>query len=138
MGQDPDKRQELPQKKKRGTKTVARIVLFPDEDVVMSATPGRLTTIPKYIFTLGLYEIWRRRNVAVVTNQRILFGSGVVQRTEKSIPLKRVMDVAFTRRGANSYAEVAVNERGKSSVRRVGPMTGSTARRFVNEVLRRT
>ncbi len=104
----------------------------------MAATPARISTLPKFLLSLGIYELWRRRNTTVVTNQRILFGSGIFGRTEQSIPLKNVMDVGFRRRGLNSYAEVAVSKRGKSSVTQVGPMTGSGARRLVSEILRRT
>ena len=122
----------------RDAKMVPRVMLFPDEEVVMTATPARFSAIPKYLFTLGLYELWRKRNTTIITNQRILFGNGIYQRSEQSIPLKNVMDVGFRRRGLNSYAEVAVSKRGKSSVTQVGPMTGSGARRLVSEILRRT
>jgi hypothetical protein len=122
----------------RDAKAVPRDTLFPDEEIVIAATPARFASLPKYVLTLGLYEMWRRRNTAVVTDQRILFGSGIFDRNEQSIPLRNVMDVVFRRRGLNSYAEVAVTKRGKSSVTTVGPMTGSAARRLVTEILRRT
>lgn len=112
--------------------------LFADETVIMTATPSRFASLPKYMLTLGLYEFWRKRNVAIVTDQRILFGEGIFRRTEQSIPLKRVLDVGFTRKGLNSYAEVAVSKRGFSTVTLVGPMSSSEARRFVTEILRRT
>jgi hypothetical protein len=112
--------------------------LFSEEAPVITVTPSRLATIPKYLVTFGMYELWRRRNTAVVTDQRILLGSGIFRRTEKSIPLRNVMDVVFTRRGINAYAEVAVQDRGKSSVRQVGPLSGLKARRLVTEILRRT
>lgn len=138
MAKKQEQKRERSVKRTREQKAVPGVTLFPDESVVMTATPGRISTFPKYISTLGLYELWRRRNTAVVTDQRILFGSGIFQRIERSIPLKNVMDVGFTRRGFNSYAEVVVNERGRSSVKRVGPMSGSAARHFVSEILRRT
>jgi hypothetical protein len=112
--------------------------LFQKEEVVTAATPSRFVNLPKYVLTLGLYEFWRRRNTTVVTDQRILFGSGVFNRSEQSIPLKNVMDVAFRRRGLNSYAEVAVTKRGRNSVMVVGPMSGSGARRLASEIQRRT
>ncbi len=117
---------------------VPGVVLFPDETVVMTAHPGRISTLPKYVASLGLYELWRKRNTAIVTDRRILFGSGIFRRTEQSIPLINVTDVVYTRRGLNSYAEVAVTERGRTKVREVGPMSGPAARRLVSEILRRT
>lgn len=123
---------------KRGSKRVDDGTLFPDESIVVTAIPGRLSTIPKYIVTLGMYEFWRRRNTAVITDQRILFGSGIVTRSEKSIPLTKVLDVGFHRRGLNSYADVTVTDSGQRRHRLVGPMSGKAARRFVKEILRRT
>lgn len=123
---------------KRREKRVADTLLFPDESVVISATPGRLSTIPKYIVTLGLYEFWRRRNTAVITDQRILFGSGIISRSEKSISLAKVLDVGFSRRGLNSYADVTVTDSGQRKHRFVGPMSGKAARGFVREIIRRT
>jgi hypothetical protein len=124
--------------RERPSKYVAYTTLFPEETVVMAATPGRLATLPKVLATLGMYELWRRRNTAIVTDKRILFGSGIVKRSEKSIPLSKVLDASFSRRGLNSYAEVTVTERGQRRNRLVGPMSGREARRFVSEILRRT
>ncbi len=129
-------------RERRATRTpeaepVPRVALFPDESAVMVANPARVATLPKYIASLGLYELWRRRNTTVVTDRRILLGEGIFRRTEKSIPLSKVMDVVFTRRGVTCYAEVAVNDRGRTSVRHVGPMSCSTARRLVSEILSR-
>jgi hypothetical protein len=122
----------------RGLKSVERSALPSEEKVVMTARPARIATIPKYVVTLGLYELWRRRNTAMVTDQRILFGSGILSRSEKSIPLRDVTDVSFNRRGLNSYAQVAVHHRGRDTVKEVGPMSSSAAKRFVAEILRRT
>ena len=124
--------------RERPSKHVAYTTLFPEESVVMAAIPGRLATLPKYMVTLGLYELWRRRNTAIITDKRIMFGSGIVRRSEKSIPLSKVIDASFSRRGVNSYVEVTVTEKGQRKHRLVGPMSGREARRFVSEILRRT
>ena len=103
----------------------------------MVARPGRLATFPKFIFTLGLYSFWRRRDTSVLTDQRILLGRGIVRRRERSIPLAVVDDVTFARRGINSYADVTFRDGRSSTLRRIGPMTPRTARRFAKETLRR-
>jgi hypothetical protein len=126
----------LQKKISREEKSTPRVTLFPDEMVVMTAHPARVSTLPRLIGTLGTYEFWRKRDTAVVTNRRILFGKGIFRRTEKSIPLTNVTDVVFVRRGANCYAEVAISDRGRGSVKLIGPMSGSTARRLVSEILR--
>jgi hypothetical protein len=138
MGRARKRKRKEQRNQARHAKAVARGSLFQKEEVVTAATPSRLVNLPKYVLTLGLYEFWRRRNTTVVTDQRILFGSGVFNRSEQSIPLKNVMDVAFRRRGLNSYAEVAVTKRGRNSVMVVGPMSGSGARRLASEIQRRT
>lgn len=134
--QKPAKEKRAP--KERPSKAVAYTTLFPEESVVIETTPGRLATLPKVALTLGLYELWRRRNTAIVTDKRIMFGSGIVRRSEKSIPLSKVIDVSFSRRGLNSYAEVTVTDRGQRKNRLVGPMSAPEARRFVSEILART
>ena len=111
--------------------------LFEDEQVVMVARPGRLATLPKYVATLGLYALWRKRNNAVVTDQRILLGRGILRRDERSIPLDCVEDVTFARRGIYSYADLVVQGLGSDTVRRIGPMTPRAAHRFAKEILRR-
>ena len=111
--------------------------LFDDEEVIMVARPGRLASLPRYVFTLGLYGIWRKRDTAVLTEQRILLGKGVLRREDRSIPLKRVDDVAYARRGPYSYANVLVTDRERAVVRRIGPMAPRTTRRFAREILRR-
>jgi len=111
--------------------------LFEGEDVVMIARPGRLASLPKYVLTLGLYGLWRKRDTSVLTNQRVLFGKGIVRRTEKSIPLSHVDDVSFVRSGLNSYSELTVKGRERDQIRRVGPMAPPAAHRFTREILRR-
>ncbi len=125
-------------KEARAAESVARGSLFPGESVVMTVRPARGAMLFKYLVTLGLYGMWRKRDTTTVTDQRLLFGRGVFFRTERSVPLAHVEDVAFTRRGAYVYAEVAISDLGRITSRLVGPMTPRSARRFVSEVLQRT
>jgi len=122
----------------RGNESASRVTLFEDESVVMTARPSLISTLPKLIVTLGLYELWRRRNTTILTNRRILFGAGIFQRTEQSIPLSNVNDVVFIRRGVNCYAQVAGTHRGRNSMKEIGPLSASVCRRFVGELLKRT
>ena len=85
--------------------------IFDQEEVVMVARPGRLATLPKFVLTLGLYSFWRRRDTSVLTDQRILLGTGIVRRRERSIPLAVIADVTFARSGINSYADVTFQRR---------------------------
>ena len=69
---------------------------------MLVARPGRLATLPKFVVTLGLYSIWRKRDTSVLTDQRILLGKGIVRRSERAIPLSNVDDVTFARSGLSS------------------------------------
>jgi hypothetical protein len=110
-------------------------VLFEGEEVLIVARPGRLATVPKYIATLGLYGLWRKRNTSAVTDRRILLGKGLIRRDETSIPLSHVDDVSVARRGLYSYADVSIERKGRSTFTRVGPLTPRAARRFAKEIL---
>jgi hypothetical protein len=114
-----------------------RAQLFDDEEVVLVARPGRVATFPKFVLTLGLYALWRRRDTSVVTDQRVLLGKGVMRRHERSIPLSDVQDVTFARRGLSSYADLTFRDRRFGGVKRIGPMSPRTAHRFAREILRR-
>jgi Bacterial PH domain len=110
--------------------------LFDDEQLVMVARPGRLATFPRYVLTLGLYGIWRKRDTSAITDQRVLLGRGVVRRDERSIPLANIDDVVVARRGLYSYVDLTIVQRGRPDGQRVGPLTPRAARRFAREVLR--
>jgi hypothetical protein len=111
--------------------------LFPDEMVVMTAVPARGPTAHKYLMTLGLYGLWRKRRTSTVTDRRVLMGRGLLRRTERSIPMRNIEDVVFKRQGLNGWVEVDINDRGSRRAEKVGPMSPRSARRFASEVLRR-
>ncbi len=114
---------------------IARVLfLGREEEVQRVARPSRLLSAGKYLFSLGLYGLWRRRNTAVVTNRRLLLGRGVINRRERSIPRSKILDATFTRRGLSSYTEIVVNgSRGRELVR-VGPLTPQQARKFAADL----
>jgi hypothetical protein len=124
---------ELGEKKRK--KSIAG--LFPDETVVMTAVPARGPTAHKYLATLGLYGLWRKRRTSTVTDRRVLMGRGLLNRTERSIPMRNIEDVIFKRQGLNGWVEVDINDRGDRKAEKIGPMSPKSARRFANEVLRR-
>jgi hypothetical protein len=110
--------------------------LFDDEDVLMVTQPGRLASFPKYLATLGLYGLWRKRDTSAITNQRVLLANGIISRHERSIPLSHVDDVSVARRGLYSYVTLTITQRGSTVAQRVGPMPTRKARRFAREILR--
>jgi Bacterial PH domain len=115
-----------------------RLPLRPGESVVLMATPSRLLSVPKYLITLGLYGFWRKRQTYILTDQRVLMGRGIFNRTERSIPLSRIEDASFMRKGAGAYCEVVVQAHGRRRTDMVGPLSARNARRFAAEIQART
>jgi hypothetical protein len=125
----------VPEKRRRGERSL-QASLFDDEQVKVVARPGRLASFPRYLVTLGLYGSWRKRNTSAITDQRVLFGKGIVRRDERSVPLGNVEDVTVARRGLYSYVDLTIAQRGRTTVQRVGPLPPRAARRFAREILR--
>ena len=115
-----------------------RLDLQSGEEVLVIARPARFAVLPKYIITLGLYGIWRKRQTSVITDRRILVGKGILARSEHSIPFNHVDDASFQRRGAYAYCDVIYTRRGQRHLERVGPLSARSARRFAREVQART
>lgn len=104
------------------------------ESVVTVVHPSRAFSLPKYVATLGLYGIWRKRHTYVVTDQRLMIGRGVLTRREWTIPLRRIEGVSFVRRGPGAYAEVQAISRGRREIDTVGPLSARDARRVVSAI----
>lgn len=50
----------------------------------------------KLIFTLGIYFFRWRSTRLVVTNRRVIWRTGLIGKSERSIPLSRVQDVSIS------------------------------------------
>jgi hypothetical protein len=108
------------------------------ETVIVVARPSIAAVWPRFALTLGLYGFWRRQNVSILTNRRVLIGRGIISRTEQSLPFARINDAVYVRKGLYAYCEVASTLRGRSHVQRIGPLSAHTARRFTEEIIART
>jgi hypothetical protein len=74
------------------------LTLNPGEQVIQVMNPWWFATIGYYFFTLGLWEIWRRRNYLVLTSQRIHMGHGIIAfKKQQSLPLDKVQDATYSR-----------------------------------------
>ena len=107
------------------------------EEVILTASPSRAANLHKYLYTLGLYGIWRKRDTAVVTSRRLLISRGVVRREEHSIAIGDIDGARYARRGLNSYAVVTIGGRARRRTEEIGPMSSRTARQLVGELLSR-
>ncbi len=115
----------------------ARVDLQPGESLVMVAHPTLWAVWPKYLLSLGLYGLWRKRDVSVLTDRRLLVGRGIVFRTEHSIPIERINDAMYVRRGLNAYCEIASLLSGRPFRQQLGPLSARAARRFTEAIVSR-
>jgi hypothetical protein len=115
--------------------SVRRVNRKRGESVVAVVRPARGVQWPKYLYTLGLYGIWRKRHMFVLTDRRVIIGRGVFVRTERSIPLDRVEDAVYRRRGLAAYCDLLCTNGGGRPVEHVGPLWPLRARLFTTELL---
>jgi hypothetical protein len=77
----------------------AGLALQPGETVVAVIYPWWAVGIGFYIFTLGLWEFWRRRHYIALTNQRLVYAKGILLvKSSRSVQLSRVQDATYERR----------------------------------------
>lgn len=74
------------------------VELHPGEQVVALMYPWWMATLLSYVFTLGLWEIWRRRHYIALTNERLIYAKGIVfRKASRSVPLSRIQDATYER-----------------------------------------
>jgi hypothetical protein len=105
------------------------------ETVLMIARPAIAAVWYRYLLTLGLYGLWRRQDVSVLTDRRVLVGKGIIRRTERSIPLANVNDAVYLRKMFFAFCEISSTVRGRNHVLQVGPLTTRQARRLTRDVM---
>lgn len=113
---------------------MASVRLMPHESVLMVTRPAVAAVWPRYLLTLGLYGLWHKRRVTVLTSQRLMLGEGVFSRREHSIPIRAMRDADYSRRGLFSFCDVTSSDGRSHHLTRVGPMPTKIARRFVYEL----
>ncbi len=69
------------------------IRLQPGEEIVLDLMLSPWWGFARYVFTLGLWAIWRPRHRIVVTDQRLVIVKGIINKSERSVPLARIQDV---------------------------------------------
>jgi len=132
MGND-----ETAQDSRSKRRTPKMLPLQAGEEVVLTASPSRAANFPKYLYTLGFYGIWRKRDTCVVTTRRLLISRGVFRREEHSIAISDIDSARYARRFLNSYAQVTIGGRARRRTEEIGPTSARTARRLVGEILSR-
>jgi hypothetical protein len=122
-----------PKSKKK--KTVRGIDTERGETVLLVARPSIAAVWYRYVVTLGVYGLWRRQDLSVLTDRRVLVGKGILRRTEHSVPLANINDAVYQRKLFFAYCEISSTVRGRNHVQRVGPLSVRQARLFTQEIL---
>lgn len=87
----------------------------------------------RWLITLGLYEIWRRRTQFIVTDRRVIWKSGLVNRSERSIPITRVQDVTKRKHLLTGWVELS-SAGGTEGVETLGPMWNRSVERMAEAI----
>lgn len=106
--------------------------LQPGESVVQISKPSIASSWLKYLGTLGFYAFWRKRHTTILTNRRVLLNGGIFRHTERSIPISRIHDAQFERKGLLGYTDLVLTD---SKKERIGPVTPKHARRIASQIL---
>jgi hypothetical protein len=105
-----------------------------DETVLFKAVPAARPPVwLRWLITLGLYEIWRRRTQFIVTNRRVIWRRGVIERSERSIPLSRLQDVTKQKRLLSGWIELS-SAGGPEGVETMGPMWNRSVDRMADAI----
>jgi len=129
---------EAPPVETRKETKVPGMKLQTGEQVVVVGRPGMATSWYKYLLTLGFYQIWHKRNLAVLTDRRVFTGSGILSREEHSTPLRTIEYCSYHRRGLSGYCDITARVGSRDRRQRVGPLAPRTARLFARELDERT
>jgi Short C-terminal domain len=74
------------------------VSMQPGEQVLAVIYRWWFATAPFHLFTLGLYEFWRRRRFIALTTERLLLCRGILLfKAQRAIPLDRIQDAAYKR-----------------------------------------
>jgi membrane protein YdbS with pleckstrin-like domain len=106
--------------------------LQPGEEILVDMVPSAFWTSPKYVYTLGLWAVWRKRHRFIVTNRRVVVTTGILAYTERALPLAKIQDVTL-HRSVNSGGRVSLSSAGGVlGVEEIGPLSRAKASAFAD------
>lgn len=109
------------------TKRSRPIRLHDDEEIIKVVKLSSWWTSPRYVITLGFWEIWRRRHRFVLTNQRVVLTKGVINKTERSAPLGRIQDAQLHRSPFTGGRVILTTAGGSLGIESIRPLTRADA-----------
>ena len=112
----------------------ATLKLNQGESVILDETPSAFWTWPLYVFTLGLWSIWRSRHRFILTSQRVIVRKGIISKSEQTVQLARIQDVNVVR-SLIAGGSIAISSAGGAlSIRKIGPLTRAKAAEFAEKM----
>jgi hypothetical protein len=117
-----------------GASSPKGITLLPGEQTLIVERPYFGGVYSLFVVTLGLYTIWWRRHVFVLTNQRVIEARGIVNRSVRSVPLGRIQDATLKRQLWVALIKLS-SAGGSGGIETIGPLSNPGARRFQEALL---
>ena len=110
---------------------LTRVPLDSNEKVLAEGRQSPALIWLGYIVTLGLIEFWRRARVTTLTDRRLIIQSGIVTKSDRSLPLSKIQDV--TVKSQIGFDRLFVTTAGGFGGVITSPwMKGGTARRMAD------
>lgn len=97
-------------------------------------SPGWVVLINK-IVTLWLYTIWWKRTGFILTDQRVIYKRGVLNATERSLPLRFVQDATVVSKWYGVAGVRVSTAGGADGFEQLSPLSVGNARRFKDALL---
>jgi membrane protein YdbS with pleckstrin-like domain len=114
---------------------VGNLRLQPDEHVLVALQPSGWPVVPFYVFSVGLYEFWRRAKVYALTDQQVLVRKGRLNKTEQNLPLRYVQDARMTHSLGIGAVEVSTAGGTSASLSKMDSLKTSEARRLADAII---
>lgn len=105
-----------------------------NESVLFRARPRKAPG--RYLSTLGLWELHRRRTLFAVTNRRVIVEHGGIRRHSQSIPLSGIADIDVVSGPLEGVVRVAEVGSARPYSAEIGPLPASAARRLAATITR--
>jgi len=116
------------------TVPVKGIALLPGERTLIVQRPYVGGVYSLFVVTLGLYTIWWRRHLFVLTSQRVIEARGIINRSVRSVPLGRVQDATLKRQLWVAQIKLSTAG-GAGGIESIGPLSNPGARQFQEALL---
>jgi len=111
-----------------------RLRLREGENVIAEVRPSPWWSLGYYLFSLGLWTIWRRKHRYVLTSQRLIALRGVISKSERIIPIDRIQDLDVKTSPLSGGRITLSTAGGPLGFKTIGMLTQRNARSFADAI----